>query len=238
MTRVSKLAAVAVLLGGVAAAGLAVAQGGPMEPRGPMGPGGPMEEMGQGRAMQEMGQGPWREGGPAGPVGAMAHHGGPIDFAAIDTDGNGSLSRAELVARATERLSRADANRDGVLDRSELIAFFPAPRGGGLMDLFASSPAEEMTERVLALLGATEAGQVEVGALADARVNLLFAFVDTDHDAAISRAEAEARPQRQGRWRHYDDADDDDDQGRGGWRGERGGMMQLPGDAREEASQG
>jgi hypothetical protein len=237
MTRVSKLAAVAVLLGGVAAAGLAVAQDAPAGEGGSAAPTAPVGQNGWG-GPDAMGQGPGGGPGPFGPMGRMGH-GGPIDFDAIDTDGNDSLSRAELVARATERLSPADSNGDGVIDRAELVAFFPAPRGGGLMGVFARNPAEDMAERVLALLGATEAGQVEVGALADARVNLLLAFLDTDHDAAISRAEAEAQPLRQrrgSRHEHYHHHDDDDDD-RDGWRGERRGMMQMPGDAAREPSQ-
>ena len=53
---------------------------------------------------------------------------------------------------------------------------------------------------MLALMGATETGQVEVADLADQRVNLLLAFADTDRDAAISQAEADAmrRPRRDG----------------------------------------
>ena len=66
----------------------------------------------------------------------MAQHGpgdmlggfhGEIDFVAIDTDGNGVLTRAELQARAAERLARADANGDGSLDRAEIVALMPGP---------------------------------------------------------------------------------------------------------------
>ncbi len=49
---------------------------------------------------------------------------------------------------------------------------------------------------MLALMGATETGRVEVAALADRRVNLLLAFADTDRDAAISQAEADAMQDR------------------------------------------
>ena len=49
-----------------------------------------------------------------------------------------------------------------------------------------------MADRLLALMGGTEAGRVEVAALADRRVNQLLAFADTDRDAAISQAEADA----------------------------------------------
>lgn len=117
-------------------------------------------------------------------------HGG-LDFPAIDADGNGSLSRAELQARAVARIGKADANGDGALDRDELVAAMPGPEGG-LAEIFSRSPAEDMADRVLALMGATESGRVEVAALADRRVNMLLAFADEDRNAAISREEAEA----------------------------------------------
>ena len=164
MTRIARAAAMAALLGGISAAGIAAAQdapdGQPPAPppsAAPMGPpmGGPMAMMGFGP--------------------------GRIDFVAIDTDGNGSLSRAELVARATERLANADANGDGTLTRAEIVDAMPGPR---LLDLFGANPAEAFADRMLALMGATEAGQVTVADLAGQRVNFLLAFADTDRDAA------------------------------------------------------
>ncbi len=128
--------------------------------------------------------------GQTGP-GPMGPHGHAIDFAAIDTDGNGTLSRSELQARATDRLARFDTDGDGALDRDELIAAMPGPHGG-LMTVFSVDPGERWADRLLAMMGATETGQVEVSALADHRVNMLLAFVDTDRDAAISQAEVEA----------------------------------------------
>lgn len=172
MTRIALTAAAAALLGGLAAAGIAAAQDGP--PRPPAGSGGAAA----GGPMVMMGFGPGR-----------------IDFLAIDTDGNGSLSRAELVARATERLAKADANGDGTLSRAELVEALPGPRGG-LLDLFGPNPAEAFADRMLALMGATEAGQVTIADLAGQRVNFLLAFADTDRDSAISAAEAEAMPAR------------------------------------------
>ncbi len=155
--------------------------------------------------------------GPRGPMGPM---GGPmpggLDFVAIDTDGNGSLSRAELQARAVARLSQADTNQDGVLDRDELIAAMSDSRGR-LVALFSVDPAEGMADRLLALMGATETGKVEVAVLADARVNRLLAFADTDRDAAISKAEADAMQARMASWhgRHHGHRGDDHDRPKG-----------------------
>ncbi len=132
--------------------------------------------------------GPMR-GGPMGPMGMGP--GGGIDFAAIDTDGNGSLSRAELQARAAARLAEIDENSDGVLDRDELIAAVPGPHGG-FVAVFAPDPAERFVDRILAMMGATESGQVDVTVMADHRVNMLLAVADENRDAAISQAEADA----------------------------------------------
>lgn len=124
--------------------------------------------------------------------------GGPIDFKAIDTDGNGSLSRAELMARATARISGADTNGDGALDRAELAAALPGP-SDTIVAVFSMSPAERMADRILAETGNTESGKVTVDVLAARQVNMLLAAVDTDNDAAISQAEADAMRMPHGR---------------------------------------
>jgi hypothetical protein len=144
------------------------------------------------------------------------HH--ELDFVVIDADGNGTLTRAELQARAVARLARADANGDGALDRAELVAVMPAPPWA-FFDTFGPDPAEAMADRTLALMGGTETGRVEIVALADRRVNALLAAVDTDRDAAVSQAEAEALRDRHGHRGRDDDRDrdrgDDDDRGPG-----------------------
>lgn len=179
--------------------GAAMAQEGPRGP-GPMGP-------------PEMGMGPM---GP-GPRG--------LDFAAIDTDGDGTLTRPELQARAVARIAVADTDGDGIIGRAELIAAMPgAP--APLLEVFARDPAEQMADRILALMGATEAGQVTVAELAEGRVNMLLAVMDTDRDAAISRAEADATRDRRAQhdWRHRNGPGGDD---RGPKRG-RGDGPEAP----------
>ncbi|TPE50268.1 hypothetical protein FJM51_12755 [Amaricoccus solimangrovi] len=133
--------------------------------------------------------------GPRGPrMGSHPGAGGPrIDFAAIDANGDGALSREELETRATGRLSAADTNGDGALDRDELVAALPGPRDQILM-IFAPDPAAERADRLLAFMGATDAGRIGIEALADRQVNAITAALDTDHDGAISQAEATAKP--------------------------------------------
>lgn len=135
-----------------------------------------------------------RHGHGAGSMGFMGGPGGArgVDFAAIDADGDGVLTRAELQARAVERLGRLDANGDGALDRAELVAAFPAPPA--LFAVFAPEPGGEMVDRVLAMTGATAAGQVAVVELADAQVNMLLTHLDGDRDEALSADEAAGGP--------------------------------------------
>jgi len=132
-----------------------------------------------------------RGAGPGGPGG----FGGPraLDVAAIDVNGDGALDRAELVARATERLALLDLDSDGALDRIELIAAFPAPSG---FDLFEVNPAEARADRVLAMHGGTAAGRVAVDVLTEAQVNALLTRFDADRDDAISTEETEAQARR------------------------------------------
>ncbi len=143
-------------------------------------------------------------GSAAAQDGRFRPHDTTLDFAAIDTDGDGSLSRAELQARAIDRLARADADGDGFLDREELLVIVPR-RGDAPFRVFSADPAMERVDRLLALMGATEAGRVEVTAVADRRVNMLLAVVDTDRDAAISQAEADAREQARAERHHRGD---------------------------------
>ena len=104
-----------------------------------------------------------------------------------------SLTNAELTARATARLGAWDGNGDGALDRAELIAAMPAPRDNLLM-VFAPDPSEARADRLLAFMGATETGRIEIVAMSERQVNALLAWFDENRDGAISLAESEAAP--------------------------------------------
>lgn len=190
----------AALLAGLLASGAAIAQDAPPPPAPPQDDAGgpPPDRPGPGMMMMMM-RGP-------GPV---------LDFVAIDTDGNGILTREELTARATARLATADSNHDGALQRDELIAAMPAPRN--LMMVFAPDPAAEHADRLLDWMGSTN-GQIEIAALADRQVNGVLAWIDTNHDGAISKAEADAAADhgpRQKPGRHGPGGHDHDDNGDG-----------------------
>lgn len=178
MTRLSQLTATAALLAGLITAAAAIAQDTtppPPAPNADAAEGPPPGRPGPGMMMMMMRRGP-------GPV---------IDFAAIDTDDNGILSREELTARATAKLAAADGNGDGALQRTELIAAMPGPRDS-IMMVFAPDPAAERADRLLEFMSATDAGQIEIAALADRQVNGILAWIDTNHDGSISKTEADA----------------------------------------------
>lgn len=122
--------------------------------------------------------------------GPPPHFNGAIDFPAIDTDGDGTLSRAELMTRATSRIATADTDGDGSLDRTELAAAMPGPHGA-IVGVFSQSPAERIADRILAETGNTESGSATVDVLAGRQVNMLLARLDSDRDAAVSQAEAD-----------------------------------------------
>jgi Ca2+-binding EF-hand superfamily protein len=118
-----------------------------------------------------------------------------LDFSAIDTDGDATLSRGELTARATERLDAFDTDGNGLLDRAEIAATMPVPRDG-LRNIFGPNRSDAAADRVLAIFGASQAGEVAVEAMATQRVDLMLSFLDQNDDNAISQDEAEASAPR------------------------------------------
>jgi hypothetical protein len=172
MSRLTKLTAGAALLAALAAAGWVAAQDRPLG-----GPGG-------------------RPGAEAGPGsghgfgrGAGAGHG--FDFAAVDADGNGSLTAAELQAFAVARVAVIDTDGNGTVSRVELVALVP-DRMGPLMNPFGRDRGEVFADRMLARMGATEAGGIVIEDMVARRVSDMLAVFDTDRDGAIAEAEADA----------------------------------------------
>lgn len=144
------------------------------------------------------------DGGPAAERamgGGLGRRG--LDFAGIDADGNGSLSREELINRARSRIVGVDANGDGRLDRAELIAAMPAP-GGPLVDIFAEDPAAAHADRLLAALGATEAGVVPVEVLVERRADMVLERLDLDGNGAVTSAELALVQEKRSHHRHED----------------------------------
>jgi Ca2+-binding EF-hand superfamily protein len=129
--------------------------------------------------------------GAAGTAAARSDRGGMLDFEGIDGDGNGMLERGEIEARGTERLARLDDDGDGSISREEIIAAMPTPPGMAF-DLFGADPAAERADRVLEHFGAAQAGRIEIQALVAERVDRLFELFDTNDDNAISEEGVES----------------------------------------------
>ncbi len=149
-----------------------------------MGAGGP----GFGPGGHDAGPGGHDAGPGFGPRGAA------IDFAAIDADGDGTLTRAELLARGVERIAVFDLDGDGALSRAEIIAALPERRS--VFEIFAADPREEAADRILATLGATAEGSVTVETVASRQVDMLLTDLDGNRDDALSADEAAAGERR------------------------------------------
>jgi hypothetical protein len=127
---------------------------------------------------------------------------GGFDFAALDADADGSVTSAELNARAIERIAIVDADGDGTITRAELVSSMPA-WPSGLRGMFAGDRAGRQADRMLERMGA-EGDQIEAATLADRIVERMIVRMDRDGDGAISRTEAESghrigRPDGEGR---------------------------------------
>lgn len=146
----------------------------------------------------------------AAPALAQGAHGGPraLDFDAIDADASGTLSAAELTDRATGRISEADTNADGALDRDEIIAAMPGA-GPAFAAPFGPDRAAGRADRMLAMMGASESGEIVIVEMAGRQTDRLLAIADTDGDGEISREEADAMQSRRAERGHDHDHDRD-----------------------------
>lgn len=185
MNHTRRILAALALAGGVGVTGIALAQTAPTDTP-------PAPPPGAEAGAPDMAMGSEAMGPERGPEGRSPHHGrrgSRIDFAAIDADRDGELTREELSQRAAGRLAEADGNGDGALDRDEIIASLPGPRDQ-IINVFEPNPAEVRADRLIAFMGAGDSGQFQIQDFADRQVNAIVAKLDRDHDGSISEAEA------------------------------------------------
>lgn len=128
--------------------------------------------------------------------GEMMRGGGPmadVDFAAVDADGDGRMTEAELTAWRAGRVAALDTNGDGLLSAEEIAA-------GRLADMRAR--ADEMAARMIAAQDADGDGLLSAAELAAPPLPpRLFGRIDADGDGAITEAELDAaRAHMAGRW--------------------------------------
>lgn len=147
------------------------------------------------------------------PLQAAAQDGRPArpDFAAVDADGDGAVTPAELratgEARRDARFAQIDADGDGMLNRDELLARATAQAGARVDRMIAARDgdddgllsAEELAARPTHGEGAREEGEHRRGKRGHGgghgrhhggdRSAAMFERADTDGDGSLSPEE-------------------------------------------------
>ncbi|MBS0125407.1 EF-hand domain-containing protein [Aestuariicoccus sp. KMU-90] len=109
-------------------------------------------------------------------------------FQQFDTDGDGSITRAEIDAAATARFAAADTDGDGFLSAEELAAHAAAMQAER-----HAAGSQRMMER----LDTDKDGKLSAEEMAARGPARMFDRLDADEDGAITREEmAEARMMR------------------------------------------
>lgn len=126
------------------------------------------------------------EGKQRGQMHQMQGRGGP-DFAAMDTDGDGSISAAERLAFGAARIAGLDSNGDGAITQAEHQAHAVAQ---------ASERAARQAAVIFAAMDADGNGVLTAAeVLMGAGMTRMLARLDTDSDGVISAAEQSAMGQ-------------------------------------------
>ncbi|MGH1329786.1 MAG: EF-hand domain-containing protein [Paracoccaceae bacterium] len=124
--------------------------------------------------------------------GHMRHSGGMggeivTNFEAIDTDGNGALSAAEMEAYKKARFDAADTNGDGALSAEELTAQHQAKQ------------AERAAERQAKMIEKHDkdgSGTLSLDEMSSDRSAKMFDRLDSDDNGEISKEELEKAKER------------------------------------------
>lgn len=104
----------------------------------------------------------------------------PITFEALDTNNDAQITPDEMAAHRAARITRADADGDGVLTKTELEAA-------------ASQRVSKRVERMIERFDANEDGVLSQEELtASEGLPRHFRRADTDQDGSISKAEFDA----------------------------------------------
>jgi hypothetical protein len=107
-----------------------------------------------------------------------------LDFAALDADGDGKITKEEMQAPRAARLAALDADGDGKISLEELKADHLRQ---------ATERADQRAQRMMAAMDADGDGMLTAAELlAGPGPGMMFDRVDTDGDGAISKAEADA----------------------------------------------
>ena len=122
---------------------------------------------------------------------AMAKRGGMFDFAAMDTDNSGGVSKAEIMAHGQASASEIDTNGDGEISTDELKASFEK-RAGEHGKKRAGKRMERWLERAQERIDANDDGVLSVAEWTEhrnARLDKMFEKLDADNSGEITQAE-------------------------------------------------
>ncbi len=135
-----------------------------------------------------------------------------FDFAAIDADKDGAVTKAEAEAYRTTQITAMDTDKDGKLSAAEIAAHHVAMANADI-----ASRADNRAKHMIVDLDTDGDGALTVAEMAaGGKGERMFDHLDADSDGSITQAEADAAADRMG-----------DHMGRGGkhggGRGGRGG---------------
>lgn len=129
---------------------------------------------------------------------AFAQEREQIDFATLDTDGDGEITVADFEAAQAARFAEADTDGDGALSEAELIA---------QAEVREDNRAARMVARMIERVDTNDDGVLQQEELQEARgdgMSRRFDRIDADEDGAISAEEFEAADNDRGDRRHGD----------------------------------
>lgn len=125
---------------------------------------------------------------------ARGPHGPAFDFDAVDLNGDGAITPEEIEARRKARFAKADTNGDGGLDRAELIASITASideRRARRDEKRTERRAERMAERMLRRADSNDDGRISADERPVRDSSRLFRRADLNEDGKITRDEAD-----------------------------------------------
>lgn len=127
-------------------------------------------------------------------MGGMGPMGGALDFAAIDADGDGKITQAEITAYRAAQTAGIDTDGDGLISAEELAAMHIRA---------ATERANAHAARMIEQLdtdgdGKLSAAELVSRPMAGGMPARMFERLDTDKDGAISEAELAAAKERMG----------------------------------------
>ncbi|MFV0490900.1 MAG: EF-hand domain-containing protein [Pseudorhodobacter sp.] len=114
---------------------------------------------------------------------------GGLDFAAVDADGDGKITEAEVQAYRAARTAELDADGDGKINEAELVA-------QGMRD--AETRATARAKRMIERLDSDGDGSLSAAELMTRGRNVasLLDRIDADDDGAVTEAEIDAARER------------------------------------------